>query len=185
MGNVNQPAVALAPRRAVGELDFADAGDDGSPEVSEDCEGFAGHDRFVEHFPDDGELDKRTSPAFAGDEAMAEADQLKQTVLPGGNADFDVHPGISFAREKLCSNSVGLAATFFCSARHGGHHAAIGAAANGKTPCGQQTPQQTSFFIIRLAFLRTRAAEHGDDFFTHRLWNPLWLMAPLAGARSQ
>src|ERR1051326_1625041 len=150
-GNVNQAARALAPGSVVAEFDFAHALDDGSPEISEDNERLAGHDGFVEHFPNHGQLNERAGTALAGDEAVTEADQLEEAILPGVYAHFDVDPSIGFGRKKFRGDAVSFATGIFRAPRDRGHNAAISAGANGKTSSGEGAAKRARLFVIRVA----------------------------------
>ena len=94
---MDQAAVRFAPRSVVREFDFANALDDRLPEISEDGERLRLEHRFVQHFPNDGEFDERAGSAFARHEAVGEANQFEQAVLPGVDADFDVDPFVRFS----------------------------------------------------------------------------------------
>src|SRR5579863_2404289 len=108
---------SLSPRRLMRELDFTDAVDDRLPEISEHCKGLWLDHGFIQHFPNDGEFDERAGAAFAGDEAVAEANQLEQAVLPGVDANFDVDPWVRFrCSEKIGGHAVGFSAAPFRTA---------------------------------------------------------------------
>src|SRR5262249_38767158 len=147
------------------ELDFADTIDDGSPEISQYREGFAGHHRFIEHFPNHREFDQSAGAAFAGHEAVGETDQLKQTILPGADADFDVHPGIGLGGKEIRGDAVGFAASLLGATRDSSHDTTVGAAAYREPGGGKRAAKRARFFVLRLAFERSRATEDGDDFF--------------------
>ncbi len=105
--NMHQSTIRFAPRCWVAQLDFAHAVEDGLPEVAEYREGFGWRNFFVQHFPDHGQLHERAGSALARDEAIGEADQLKETLLPGANTYFHINPGIHFGGEKLRGHAVG------------------------------------------------------------------------------
>ena len=80
---MNQTATRFTPRRAMGELHFAHALDDGLPEIAERGKWFRGQDRFVEHLPDNSQLYQRAGAAFARNEAVGQANELEEAILPG------------------------------------------------------------------------------------------------------
>src|SRR6266849_5596136 len=166
--NMHQSTIRFAPRCWVAQLDFAHAVEDGLPEVAEYREGFGWRNFFVQHFPDHGQLHERAGSALARDEAIGEADQLKETLLPGANTYFHINPGIHFGGEKLRGHAVGFSAGLFCALRDPGHHSAVAAAANGETVFYEHATKCARVFVVRIALVRARAAEYGDDsLFRH------------------
>ncbi len=97
---MNQPALRFTPWPNLGKLDFAHSFDDGLPEITERGKRFDGDDRFVQHLPDDRQLHECAGAALARHKSVGEADQLKEAVLPGGDADFDIDPRSSLWRRK-------------------------------------------------------------------------------------
>src|ERR1700751_3286646 len=162
---MNQPAMRFTPWGIMRKLDFAHALDDVLPEITERGKGFCGDDGFVEHLPDDRQLDECTGAALARDKTVGEADQFKEAVLPGGDADFDIDPGIYLGGEKVGGHAVDLPTGFFRALRHASHYSAVAAAADGKPAFRQGVPESSRFFVVGLTLSRPRAAEHGDDSF--------------------
>jgi len=170
-GEVDEAGVCFAPGRGVdfggrerGGFDFADAVEDGLPEVAEDDEGSCGHDALVEHLPDDGQLDERAGAAFAGDVGVAAADELEETVLPGFDADFFVHPGIGAAAEECSSDGEDFGAGLFSAARGSFHDAGVAAGADAEAAGGEFAAEREGFDVVGAAFAGTGGAEDGDSF---------------------
>ena len=110
---MNQFAIGFTPRAGVADLDFANAIENGRPELSQDDNGLISDDRLVQHFPYDCKFHQRASAAFAGDKAVGDAHKLKQSLLPGGHANFRVDPRVGLAPEEFRSDAVGFASGFF------------------------------------------------------------------------
>src|SRR4029077_6182467 len=104
-------------RRAMGELHFAHALDDGPPEITKRGEWFRGQDRLVEHLPDNSQLYQRTGPPFARDETVGEANEFEEALPPGSDADFDVDPCICFRGEEIGGHAVGFSSRFLRASR--------------------------------------------------------------------
>src|SRR5271156_435475 len=109
---MNQPAMCFTPGRIMCKLDFAHALDDGLPEITQRSKGFCRDDGFVEHLPDDRQLDECTGAALARNKTIGEADQFKEAVLPSGDADFDIDPGIYVGGEKIRGHAIDLPTGF-------------------------------------------------------------------------
>ena len=101
VGNVNEALGGFAPLGGVADFDFADAFDDGLPEVAEGHEGLVAHHAFVDHFPNDREFDECPGAAGARDVAGADAHELEEALLPRGDAHFFIHPAIRARAEEF------------------------------------------------------------------------------------
>jgi len=170
-GEVDEAGVGFAPGRGVdfggrerGGFDFADAVEDGLPEVAEDDEWFCGHDALVEHFPDDGKLDQRAGAAFAGDVGVAAADEFKETVLPCLHTDFLAYPGIGATAEEGSGDSEDVAAGFAGTAGDRFHDAGVASGADAEAAGGEFAAKREGFGVVRVAFAGAGRAEDGDGF---------------------
>src|SRR5580692_1604877 len=111
------------------KFDFAHALDDGLPEIAEGSERFHGHNRFVEHLPDDRQLDECAGAALARNKSIGEANEFEEAILPGGDADLDIDPGIRLRGEDIGGHSIGFSTGFLRASRNAGHHSAVAAGA--------------------------------------------------------
>src|SRR5690348_18209867 len=120
VGDVHQPAVRLAPGTWMTHFHFPYAFEDRPPEFSEDSKGFSGHHGFVQHLPNDGQLDQRSRTALAGHESVGYADQLKQSLFPGFLVNFDVNPSVELrGLEECCRHAVSFSTGFSGTAGDG------------------------------------------------------------------
>src|SRR5258708_13328173 len=80
---------------------FANAFNNGRPEISQHRQRFPCHDRLVEHLPNHGKLHERPSPAFTGHESMRHSNQFKQAILPSRHPPFHSNPPIAPCAQNL------------------------------------------------------------------------------------
>jgi len=163
VGNVNEAVGGFAPFGGVADFDFADALDDGLPEIAESDEGLVAHHALVDHFPDDGEFNESAGAAGARDVSRAAANELKEALLPSGDAGFLIHPAIRARAEKFSGDGERPPARFFRAARNRFHHTPIAAAANNEPLRSERSAKILRQGVMRVAFARARAAEDGDD----------------------
>src|SRR5258708_4611980 len=168
--HVDQPLLRLAPTRVMAKLHFANAFNNGRPEISQHRQRLPRHHRLVEHLPNHGKLHQRPGSAFASHESVRHSDQFKQAILPSRHAHFHVDPRIGACAEKLRGHSVSFASAFLRAARHRLHHPAVAAAAHRKSVSCEHSAKLARLLVLRIAFSRPRTPKHRNDaFFLHRI----------------
>src|ERR1700730_11211137 len=162
---MNQSAAGFTASAVVRQLDCAHSFDDGQPKITEGGKRFDGRHRLVLHLPNDRQLSEGTGATLPSHKSVGETDQFEETVLPGGDTDFDVDPRIRFRGETLGSHTVRFSTGFFCALRNAAHDPAVAAAANCESGFRQSATKGARFFIVGFVFPVARTAEHSNDSF--------------------